>query len=110
MFSCPGNAIRLASGGEPPVPLEAHLVDDLVFLLDLDLLGIDIDLTLFGREHDSAVEPDAFDLVSVRVVVMEVLDRAELPPSFLEAGNPVVDLPGAFGRVGPRGLVPARTR
>src|SRR5258708_3549722 len=56
-----------------PLRVERDLVDDLVLLRDLHLLRIDVELALLAREHDLAIPPDPLDLVSVRVVVVDVL-------------------------------------
>src|SRR2546423_1046235 len=93
-----GYAIGLAD--ERAFRVQLHRVDDLVFLRDLDLLRVDVDLALLRGEDDAPIEPDSFDRVAVRVVVIEILDRADLAHGLLRARDARVDLPDALGRLG----------
>src|SRR6267378_1627 len=94
----PGDAVRLAR--ERAFRIQPHREDDLIFLRDLDPLRIDVHFALLARVYDLPVEPDSLDRVGVRIVVVEVLDRADLALALLRARHARVDLPHALGGFG----------
>src|SRR6266850_5054223 len=94
----PGNAIRLADERASRVQLDR--VDDLIFLRDLDLLRVDVDLALLGGEDDFSVEPHPLDRVRVRIVVVKILDGADLASAFFLTRDTRANFPDAFGRLG----------
>src|SRR5207237_509207 len=85
-------------GDELLFPVETRRVDDLVFLRDLDLFRVDLEVALFGREHNVPIEPDALGFVAVRLLVVALFDRAEASAGFLWSGLSALDLPQALGR------------
>src|SRR6267143_7164653 len=85
-------------GDEPVLSVQTSRIDDLIFLRHLDLLRVDLEVALFGGEDNVAVEPDAFDLVAVRIVVVKIFDRADSPSRFLRPRFSAMDLPHALGR------------
>jgi hypothetical protein len=62
-------------------------VDDLVFLRDLDLRLIDVDLALLARIDDLAVEPDAFDAVAVGLLKVSGSTSRGGEPSLRDLGR-----------------------
>src|SRR6185503_1364282 len=95
-----GDTFRLLAARELPLRRQLDRVDDLVFLRDLHLLRVDIDLALFGREHDAPLEPNAFDLVGVGVVVLKIFDTTRPVPFLLRPRAAMRDRPDTLGLPG----------
>src|SRR5213593_1155558 len=97
MLSCPG---RDRARGRACPSRSVYRVHDLVFLRDLDLFRVHVALALLGGVDDAPVEPHTLDRVAVRIVVVEVLNGADLPHDLFRARNARVDLPQALARLG----------
>src|SRR6185503_5440706 len=95
-----GDTFWILDARELPLRRQLHRVDDLILLRDLHLLRVDIDLALLGREHDAPIEPYAFDLVGVRVVVLKILDTTLPVRHLLRPRAAARDRPDALGLFG----------